>query len=160
MGVTKWVASYQSINKFPPLFSVLLGGLQYGRKFRIQFGNYFFGIANNRDIGKSNLSDFGWIDINVNNFCTRRKAFHIAGYAVIKARTKGNKQVCFLQSGDRRNGSVHAWHAKVLLVRIWECATCHKCGHNRSANNFCKFQKFFVSTSSDNTAANVKHRLL
>ena len=46
----------------------------------------------------------------MDNLRARRKTLDVTGYSVVEASAEGDEQVCLLQRGNRRNGSVHARH--------------------------------------------------
>ena len=80
----------------------------------------------------TNLSDFGRVNIDVDDFRTFSEALDVTGYPIIKTGTEGYQEVGFLQSSYSWNRSVHSRHTQMLRVRVWESTSGHQGRGDRS----------------------------
>ena len=91
LGESEWISLKKAVQEFPPLANVWLFALEAAGQFVGKFGDYLFGIANDRNIGESNLANFGWVNVNVNHLGIWSERFDVTGYAVVEASTKGDQ---------------------------------------------------------------------
>ncbi len=109
------------VRLLPPINLLTPGGqfidqcLDFGFVFT-QFLDQFFQnvlkITDNRQIDPDILLDRGRVDIDMDNFCIRRKGCYLAGNPIVKPCPDGDQQVGIGHRHVGVIGAVHAEHAE------------------------------------------------
>ena len=106
-----------------------------------QRGQRLAQVADDGDIWRYILADFGPVDLKVDNLGLLGEAVQIARDAIVKTHAQGNQHVTAL---DRTIGvclAVHAGHAQVERMRLRDVARAQQCGHHRNVGLLDQLQQ-------------------
>ncbi|CAB4780218.1 unannotated protein [freshwater metagenome] len=71
----------------------MVTGLMLGLDSENQFSDHFASISHNRNVRMTQLTDFGRVNVGVNDLCIRSETVDLTSDSVIKTRSERNEQV-------------------------------------------------------------------
>ena len=111
-------------------------------------------IAEDRIVYRNILIDFCFINLEMHDFSIGSKGTQLAGNAVIKARTQGDKQIAFLHRHIGCVGAVHTHHAEEALIGGGNTAQAHEGANYRNRGHLYNLTEKLALTRKRHAAAN------
>ena len=120
----------------------------------------FLSIAHHRNICTDNLTNLGWINVDMSNLSIFSKGLRISSQAVIETATNTNHKVRFGHGNISRERTMHASHTKEEWMTCRNRSLPQKTGHDWNLIAFSKFIQFFWSFWIADTTTCQQNRFL